>query len=82
MRISALLATMIVSLLACSSASAQVNIPKLPLPQPPSEPAPPPSAPAPAPQAPVNPQAVSPSDPNPLLGLNFYVDKVEQPAAK
>ena len=33
-------------------------------------------------QAPANPQGVAPTDPNPLLGLKFYVDKVEQPAAK
>ena len=80
MRIPALLLTLLVALLACSSASAQVNLPQLPLPQssgaarPPPPPTPPP--------APANPQGVAPSDPNPLLGLNFYVDKVEQPAAK
>src|SRR4051794_34103901 len=76
MRIPALLLTLLVSLFACSSASAQVKVPQLPkLPQLPSTPVTPP-------QAPINPQGVAPTDPNPLLGLRFYVDKVEQPAAR
>jgi endoglucanase len=75
MRIPALLLTLLIALVVSPSASAQVQLPQLPkLPQLPSTPAPPP--------APVNPQGVAPSDPNPLLGMRFYVDRVEQPAAK
>ncbi|HLM25559.1 MAG TPA: glycoside hydrolase family 6 protein [Thermoleophilaceae bacterium] len=64
------LVTLLIALVVSPSATAQAELPQLP------------STPAAPPQAAANPQGVSPSDPNPLLGLNFYVDRVEQPAAR
>jgi endoglucanase len=78
MRYPALLLTLMIALVVSPTATAGVKPPQLP--QPPQVPQTP-VTPQQPPQ-PVDPQGVDPGSPNPLLGMKFYVDRVEQPAAK
>lgn len=75
----ALLISLVAPLAVAAPASAQTGLPApQPKPAPARTPAP---APAPAPGRP-NFRAPGANDPNPLFGQRFYVDVVEQPAAK
>jgi endoglucanase len=78
--LAALIAVALLSALASTAAGAQcVTAGCQPPPPPPPQPQPQP-APAPAPAPPPDPRGIDPGAVNPLLGLNWYIDKAGAPA--